>query len=125
MQHWQVTHSSDGFAVELVEVPLWALATSHFVDALDGHLGHVLCGQGAPDWAWHVPVGWPVYDPDDEIDGKPWLVNSLASKVGDLWNWAMGTDYRNRREVHRFAVTEEEARLLGWDWFDDEDEITA
>lgn len=111
MQHWKVYHSRDGYFVELVEVPWWALGTTWLAEKLD--VGHILCGAGTPGWMWSVPLGKPKYE--QVFDGEePWLSNSVGSGLYDLFNRLISTDDRYGRSLYRMPVSDEAAAGLGW-----------
>ena len=88
MRTWQVLHTQVGAVAELLEVSWWAWAVSEGADRLCGHTGHVLCGDHMPQCFWRIPLGRPEYEAPDE-DGARWLVNSLGSRLHDLYSRAL------------------------------------
>lgn len=110
MKHWHVARDADGYVGYLVEVPWWAVAATVATDAVDGHLGHWMCGQGMPEWVSRVPLGRPRYD---AIGDERWLTNSLTSHLADAFNWLVGLDTRHERVRVSVRLTIAEAARLG------------
>lgn len=116
MEHWYVSHGQDGFSAHLVEVPWWALAVSRAAEAVDEATGHRFCGAGSPGWIWRIPIGKARYDASVVEEGEdPFLVNSVAGVLGDVFNWAACLDVTRERELHCFEVSAEVAAALGWE----------
>lgn len=104
MQTWYLYDTPRGYEVELVEVPLWALAVSRLAEVLDGGDRHLLCE--APDWAWRIPLGRPHRD-----DG-PFLLNSLGGLLYDLFSKAFMLDLSQSRGLCRLPVSDAQAKEL-------------
>mgnify|MGYP000930156515 CR=1 FL=1 len=124
MHIWHLWHGLDSegqdeYHAELCETPFWAQAVSWLAEEADTHSGHLLCGAGAPDWLWRVPVGLPRYDHAFCVEGKPWLENSVAAAMNRLYDRLACLDVMRRRVLHAVTVDSETAALLGWQHWDD------
>jgi hypothetical protein len=112
MQHWVLWHGQDGYEVELVEVPWWALAVSSATVAVDVATGHLFCGSRGPDWLWCIPVGRARWSQPD-TEGCRFLENSLQGNLYNLFSWGFCADLRHARSLHRFRIQEDVALALG------------
>lgn len=123
MERWYVSHGQDGYAAHLVKVPWWALAVSQAAVVLDEATGHRFCGSDSPDWLWRIPVGKPRYDASVVEEGEePFLINSVAGCLHQVFTWAFCLDLALERELHCFAVSAEVAAALGYTWTPSVDE---
>lgn len=128
---WHVSHSNkgevlhvynyDAKAVVAEAVELSAFTLCHWS-------GGRLFGHGLGEWAWRVPVGRPVYDSEDLGErGRPWLVNSLASRLFDaetaLCRWS--GKYADACKVAEVPISSEQARILSPDLMELFDEDAA
>jgi hypothetical protein len=100
MHSWYVCHHSAGREAVLCDVPVWAVVVSHLADLVDGHLGHVLCGQGLPEVFSHIPLGWPEYDVDNGV-----LANSVAYRLHRLFGEALCLPDRRARVLRRVKIS--------------------
>lgn len=116
MHQYRLQWSEGNYEVELVAVPWWAVAVSRGVSSADAACGHRLCGEGSPEWVWHLPLGWPAYDEDH------FLTNSLGSYQYRLFGQLLCLDIYLSRPIGRFSVPYEVALTLGAVQFDEEDE---
>lgn len=65
-----VSHSRDGYALHVTEVPLWALVVQRSGETVCGWTGSALCGAR---WEWPYKVG---FGRRDEY-GWRWSLGSL------------------------------------------------
>ena len=72
-----ITHSRDGYAVELTEVPLRWQVAGRAGEALLAATGHVLCCN-LPDWAWRIRWG----PRDEEFGLADRSIGHLAYEAG-------------------------------------------
>jgi hypothetical protein len=107
MQRWSISHSKDGFTVNLRDAKWWVPTVESFV-------GHVLCAHRSPRFLWEIPVGRAQRDGDD------YLENSVAAKLLDAENelWRR-LDHAQGKPILSLPITDDQARILWPDYFDD------
>lgn len=120
MRDWSVSHSNDGFSVELYEVPRWARAVSVIYDKVCVVTGHILCGGGTPEFFWKIPVGRP------RRDDEGYLENSLGGALYGLTNKVLSVDWKRQVTRYKTSVPDEVGKELWGEglryWEDDDDE---
>lgn len=92
-----VTHSRDGYALTVVEVPLWALVVERAGETVCEWTGSALCGAR---WEWPYLVGVG----RDEDGMRRW---SLGKVLFDFGQWFHGIAVRRQRERFSMPVTTE------------------
>ena len=124
MRVHRVLHTSEGWVLEVLEVPIWAAALSRGTEYLDAASGHWLCAEGLPDWTWSVPCGLPLQIEVDEDTGERWLANGLGAHLYGWFSRLLFVEDLQARVVARLPISEEFAQLLlpDYDWANEDEE---
>lgn len=106
MQVFSVSHSRDGWAIELVETPAWALVFERLVgNNLCAITGHLFCNP--PMWTYRI--GWGErYEPEDgQTTGDP--KNSLGFLLYRAVSWGDGFSWTHRKRNLLIPISAEQA----------------
>lgn len=93
-----ITHSRDGYQVEITEIPLWWLLAERAGELFLTLTGHVLCCN-PPDWACQVRWG-----PADE---EGWTDRSLGYQLHRAGQWLACATFRHEKRMAAIEVTPE------------------
>lgn len=108
MNVWTLSHSRDGWAVRLAEIPAWAYLVSRTAEQLPPlYANHA--------WPWRIGV-------PREADGYRW---TLGGAMYSGHNWLLCTEDRRGRDTHRIPVTEDVAARLQPDFVEEIRDIFA
>lgn len=107
-----ISHSSDGYALVVVEVPLWAVVVQDASHWLCHLTGDRLCGANLPEWMWKLGVG---HDARDEAGWPEWTLGRGINAVGEWFHtfgaWRERTVYRRPLTVSEVIDHFPDARI--------------
>lgn len=92
-----VTHSSTGYRLRVVEVPLWAYALERAGEQVCHRTGNLLCASGLPDWVWKVGVGHR-----DDAEWPRWNIGTAVFAFGQ---WVHTIAARREKDVYSTPLT--------------------
>lgn len=110
-------HSKDGYAVQVIDAPVWAVALEKCgVPTINFLTAHVFCCN-IPEVAFKIPLGRAHW-----VD--EYLTNSLGGKMFDLGQWinTLGT-FRHTTNEAWVPITPDMAFKLDPDFFAEMQEI--
>ena len=112
MRVWHLAHGSEGYVIVSYRTPRWALIVERVYGWLDWATGERLSGARLGEWAWRLPLGRPRRDPES----PDLLLNSLGSRLFDLFQWACSRSHANLSDEVWIPVTVDQARVIDPDF---------
>lgn len=120
MQVWALSHGRDGTAVELQEVPLWALLLTEAGEWLADASHPVFCCQ--PEWTFKLTYAPPDEDEEPDEDGEVYNSHTLGAALFRFGNWLINPFGAYRHYVTKVSLpvtpewVQEHMPDAGWPW---------